>query len=75
MLSVLTSDHIGNVFWYFFNLYGHQKVDLKFAHGRAEKKVRGNKICRTSESEIAEENNRTTSFLRKKVRLVADTFA
>ena len=54
------------MFSYVFNLYGHGKLDLKFVHGRAKKSVGSNKICPekvyTSEAEIAEENNRTTSF-------------
>ena len=68
MLFVLTLDHIGNVFLY-FDLYGHGKLDLKFVHGKAEKCVGSNKICLNkvyiSEDEIAEENNRTTSFGEK----------
>ena len=66
MLSVLTLDHIGNVFLCFLNLCGHGKLDLKFVHGRAEKQVEGNKICPKkvyiSAAEFAKENNGTTSF-------------
>ena len=68
MLSVLTLDHIENVFLYsvFSILYGHGKLDLKFVHGRAEKRDESTKICPkkmfTSEAEIAEELSRTTSF-------------
>ena len=53
----------------FLSLYGHEKLDLKFVHGGAEKKVEGNKICPKrvyiSEAEIAEESNGTTSFREK----------
>ena len=52
-----------------FNLYGHGKLDLRSGHGRAQKLVGGNKICPkkvyTPKAEIAEENNRTTSFREK----------
>ena len=51
---------------YIFYLYGHGKLDLKFAHGRAEKQAGSNKICPKkvyiSEAEIVEENNRTKNF-------------
>ena len=46
-------------------MYGYEKLDLKFVHGRAEECVGSNKICQKkeyiSEAEIVEENNRTTS--------------
>ena len=63
MLFVLTSEMPSYI------LYGHGKLDLKFVHGRAEKCVGSNKIYPNkvyiSEAEIAEENNRTTSFGEK----------
>ena len=68
MLFILTLDHIGNIFLY-FDLYGNGKSDLKFVHGRVEKCVGSNKICPKnvyiSEAEIAEKNDRTTSFGEK----------
>ena len=30
---------------FFFNLYGHGKLEFKFVHGRAGKQVGGHKIC------------------------------
>ena len=51
-------------------MYGHGELDLKFLHGRAEKCVGSNKVCPSklhiSEAEIAQENNRTTSFGEKR---------
>ena len=68
MLFALILDHIGNVFLY-FNLYGHEKLDLKFVHGSSERCAGSNKICpnklHISDVEIAEENNRTASFGEK----------
>ena len=68
MLFVLILVHIGNVFLY-YDLHGNGKLDLKLFHGRAEKSVGSNKICPNKlyipEAEIAEENNRTTSFGEK----------
>ena len=50
----------------FLLLYGHGKLDLKFVHGGAKKRVESTKACPkemyTSEAEIAEEISRTTSF-------------
>ena len=55
---------------YIFYLYGHGKLDLKFVSDRVEKLVGSNKICPkkvyTFVAEIAEENNRTTSFGEKR---------
>ena len=77
MLFVLASDLIGNVFLY-FDLYGHRKLDLEFVHGRAEKCVGSNKICpkkvHISETEIAEENNRTMSFEEKGLFICRDIY-
>ena len=68
MLFVLVLDPIGNVFLY-LDLYGHEKLDLEFVHGRP-KSVLEAKICLQqkvyiSEAEIAEKNNRTMSFGEK----------
>ena len=60
MLFVLALDHIRNVFLY-FDLYGHGKLDLKFVHGKLEVTRFIQKRC-TYLAEIAEENNRITSF-------------
>ena len=50
-------------------MYDHEKLGLKFVHGRAEIDVGRNKICPkkvyTSEAEIADENSKTTSFGEK----------
>ena len=71
-------DPIGNVFLY-FDLYGHGKLNLKFAHGRGEKCVGSSKICPKkvyiSEAEIAEEKIIEPRVLEEKVCLFADTFA
>ena len=52
--------------FYNFVLYGNGKLDLEFVQGRAEKCVGSSKICpkkvHISEADIAEKNNRTTSF-------------
>ena len=44
VLSVLTLDHIENVFLRFFILYGHGDLDLKIVHRRAEKHVGSSKV-------------------------------
>ena len=72
MLFVLTLDHTGNAFLY-FDLCGHGKLDLKFVHGRAEKKVGSNKICQIkvyiSKAEIGEESNREGWFISRHIYL------
>ena len=67
MLFVLALDHIGNVFLY-FDLYGHGKLDLKFIMAGSNSKSEATKFVQkrcTYLAEIAEENNRTTSFGEK----------
>ena len=43
----------------YFVMYGHGKLDLRFVHGRAKMCIGKGAV------EIAEENNRTTSFREK----------
>ena len=58
------------MFFLYFDLYGHGKLDLKFVHGRAEKSVGSNKICpkecTDQRPKSLTKNNRTTSFWRKR---------
>ena len=45
VLSVLSLDHIKNVFLCFLYCMAMERKDLKFVHSRAEKRVGRNKVC------------------------------